>query len=106
MRILRVAVLAAALVGAGSIGATAAQYTIVLQQMKFGPVPATLHPGDIIVWRNDDILRHSATARDKSFDLRLAPGKKGTMTASKPGSFPFYCIYHATMRGVLKIAAK
>jgi plastocyanin len=103
MRILWVAVLAAALVAAGSIGATAAQYTIVLQQMKFGPVPATLHPGDTIVWQNDDILRHSATARDKSFDIDLPAKSSATMTVGAAGTVAFYCKFHPGMTGTLVI---
>ena len=43
--------------------AFAADYTIVIDKMKFGPVPAELHAGDTIIWQNNDIFRHSATAR-------------------------------------------
>jgi len=86
--------------------ALAAQYTIVLNHLKFGPVPTGLKVGDTIVWQNDDIFRHSATARDKSFDIDLHPNQSVTLAVQKPGSYAFYCIYHATMRGVLKVAAK
>ena len=86
--------------------ASAADHVVTMANMSYGRLPSDIKVGDTITWVNNDSVPHTVTARDKSFDLRLAPGKKGTMTASKPGSFPFYCIYHATMRGVLKVAAK
>ena len=48
-------------------------YTVTLNQMKFGPLPATLHVGDTIEWANNDIFLHSVTAKDKSFDVELKP---------------------------------
>lgn len=86
--------------------AMATNYVVTMANMSYGRLPANIKVGDTITWVNQDSVPHTVTARDKSFDLRLAPGKKGVITASKPGSFAFYCIYHATMRGVLKVAAK
>ncbi|HVY52244.1 MAG TPA: cupredoxin domain-containing protein [Devosia sp.] len=93
----------AMLLAAGTFGAAAAEYTIVIDKMKFGPVPPALHPGDTIVWRNDDILHHSATARDKSFDLDLPARSSATMTIGAAGEVPFYCKFHPGMTGTLVI---
>jgi len=95
----------AAMLGTPSV-AMATNYVVTMANMSYGRLPANIKVGDTITWVNQDSVPHTVTARDKSFDLRLAPGKKGVITASKPGSFAFYCIYHATMRGVLKVAAK
>ncbi|MFN3332437.1 MAG: hypothetical protein ACK47M_07995, partial [Caldilinea sp.] len=38
-----------------------------VKNMGFGPVPADLKVGDVVVWANDDIFRHTATASDRSF---------------------------------------
>lgn len=86
--------------------AQAAEYTVTMANMSYGRVPASLQVGDTITWVNKDSVPHTVTARDKSFDLRVAPGQSKTMTADKPGSFAFYCIYHAMMRGTLKVVAK
>lgn len=91
---------------AGAGPALAADHVVAIANMSYGRLPTDIKVGDTITWVNRDTVPHTVTARDKSFDLRLAPGRKGTITAGKPGSFPFYCIYHATMRGVLKVAAK
>jgi len=77
-------------------------YTVVVDKMKFGALPAVVHQGDIIVWDNRDMFRHSAT--DKGvFDIDLPAGKAVRMRVTKTGTFPFVCKYHPGMKGVLKV---
>jgi plastocyanin len=71
--------------------------------MKFGAMPAGLHAGDRIVWLNKDMFRHTATAKDGSFDVDLKPGAKGT-TVVKAGAILVTCRYHPGMRAMLKVA--
>jgi plastocyanin len=78
-------------------------YTVVIDKMKFGPLPPQLHKGDAIVWVNKDFLRHSATAADHSFDVDLMPGKAGKIVLPKSGAIAFVCRYHPGMRGVLQV---
>ncbi len=84
--------------------AHAEDYTIVIDKMKFGPLPATLHPGDTITWRNNDIFRHSATARDKSFDIDLPSKASVRMEITKPAKVDFFCKFHPGMKGTLVIS--
>ncbi|ODT72190.1 MAG: amicyanin [Pelagibacterium sp. SCN 63-23] len=84
--------------------AMAAEYTITIDRMAFGPVPADLRVGDVIVWRNDDMFRHTATARDDSFDLDIKAKSEARMTLESAGSFDFYCRLHPGMTGVLAVA--
>lgn len=79
-------------------------HTIVIDKMKFGPVPAGIHSGDTIVWVNRDFLKHTATARDKSFNLVLPPGGSGKTVVRHSGTIAFYCIYHPGMTGSLSVA--
>ena len=98
---------AIALVLGGLLGAApalATDYTVVIAKMKFGPVPAELHVGDNIIWQNDDVLRHTATARDKSFDVELPPGTSVKTALSKSGTIAFYCRFHPGMTGTLVVA--
>ena len=104
---LRTLALAAILAMGSAVAAApalAAEYTIVLNHMKFGPVPAGLHVGDTIIWQNDDIFRHSATARDKSFDVDLPPGAKVPLVLAASGNVDFFCKFHPGMTGTLVIA--
>jgi plastocyanin len=80
-------------------------YTVVIDKMKFGAVPANLRVGDRILWVNKDMFRHTATAKDKSFDLDLQPGASGTVIVRKPGAISVVCRYHPGMRAMLKVKA-
>ena len=79
-------------------------HIIIIDKMKFGPVPPGLHVGDTIVWRNRDMVRHTATASDKSFDVDLPAGVSGKTVLKKSGVIPFTCKFHPGMRGVLNVA--
>jgi len=83
--------------------AAAHTYTVVIDKMKFGPVPAGLRKGDSIVWVNRDFLRHTATAADRSFDVDLPAGAKATTVIGRSGAIPFVCRFHPGMRGVLQV---
>ena len=85
-----------------SASAVAANHEIIIAKMQFGAVPP-LHVGDVITWRNDDIFRHSATARDKSFDIDLPPKSQKSMTVKQAGKVDFYCRFHPMMTGTLDI---
>src|SRR5687767_12080873 len=60
-------------------------HTVVLAKMKFGPVPAGIRAGDTIVWVNRDPVKHTATARDRSFNVDLPPGKSGRTIVRRIG---------------------
>src|SRR5881397_2946234 len=77
--------------------AAARTYTVVLDKMKFGPLPSGLHKGDAIIWVNRDFLRHTATAADHSFDVDLPAGAKGRTMLTHSGAIPFACRFHPGM---------
>ena len=78
-------------------------FTIVVDKMKFGALPQGIHAGDLIVWDNRDMFRHSATAKG-AFDIDLPAGKVVKVRATKTGTFAFTCKYHPGMKGVLKVS--
>lgn len=86
--------------------ATAADSTVVMTSMSYGRMPAGLKVGDTITWTNRDTVIHSVTARDRSFDLKIPPGKSAKLTLQKAGTIAFFCTYHTAMRGTLTVAAK
>lgn len=93
----------ALLLVASAAAAAPHTYTIVVDKMKFGPLPAVLRKGDRIVWVNRDILRHSATAANHSFNVDLQPNAEAATVLTKTGAIPFACRYHPGMRGVLQV---
>lgn len=96
--------LSLALSPSGAAGAAPKVHTVVIDKLKFGPVPTGLHVGDTIRWVNKDLFRHTATARNGSFNVDLPAGASGTTKLTKPGTIAFFCRYHPAMTGQLAVS--
>lgn len=85
-----------------STTAEASGPTIVMADMSFGD-PITVAPGATITIKNDDSAEHSVTSQTEGiFDVHVDAGEQGTLTApTRPGEYPFYCVYHPSMKGTL-----
>lgn len=102
------AMIAASLVAAG-FAASAAQaapreHVVIMANMKFGKLPADAKVGDTILWVNRDTVPHTATARNKSFDVRTGAGQRARTKLTRAGVIPIYCIYHPAMRATLRVS--
>ena len=95
--------LAVLLLSSPAIAAAPRTHVVVIDKMKFGPVP-TVQPGDTIIWVNKDMFRHTATARNGSFNVDLPPNSRGKTVIRAKGTLPFYCKYHPAMTGTLKVS--
>ena len=78
-------------------------HVVVIDKMSFGVLPAGVRAGDQITWINKDMFRHTATARDGSFNVDLQPGARASVTIRKPGAISVICRYHPGMKAVLKV---
>jgi plastocyanin len=76
--------------------------TITMANMSFGD-PITVAPGATITLKNDDSAEHSVTSETEgTFDVHVDAGEQGTLTApTEPGEYPFYCVYHPSMKSTL-----
>lgn len=97
---LSAAVACALLSVAPPVPAAAATHVVVIDQMKYTPVPP-LKVGDTVVFENKDMFRHTVTASNNSFNLDLMPGAKGSLHINSAGHAAFYCKYHPGMRGTM-----
>lgn len=95
---LSAAVVGALLSVATPIPAAAATHVVVIDKMKYGPVPP-LKAGDTVVFVNKDMFRHTVTASNNSFNVDLMPRAKGSVHIKTAGHAVFYCKYHPGMRG-------
>jgi len=85
-------------------GSTATSVTIAIRGMQFVPETAEVAAGGTVTWKNEDLVEHTATASDKSFDSgKIKPGASWTYTAAKAGSVPYVCLLHPTMKGTLVV---
>ncbi len=96
-----VALLAAVLL-APAASAAPKTHQVVIDKMRFGPMPAGVRAGDTIVWTNRDIVRHTATARG-AFDVDLPAKAVGRSKLTKAGTVKVICKYHSGMTALLKV---
>jgi len=98
-----------ALAGVAALAATlpvrAATIEVTISKFAFSPAEITAKPGDVIEWTNKDAFAHTATAKDKSFDVSVPANGKGTLTVpDKAGAFDYFCRFHPMMKGKLTVA--
>jgi plastocyanin len=97
-----IAVVAGLLIGLAA-PAAAATITVTIDKVAYAPATITAHVGDTIEWHNVDLVAHTATARDKSFDVMILPNKTQKITVKKAGEFDLYCKFHPNMTGKLTV---
>lgn len=79
-------------------------HTVVIHNFAFQPPELTVNVGDTIVWKNTDIVSHTVTAADGSFDSdEIKPGKSWKLVAKKAGTFSYSCSPHPNMHGTLTV---
>src|SRR3974390_1313832 len=79
-------------------------FVIEIDKLAFGSAPTGLRVNDIVEWRNADIFRHTATARDESFDVDLPPEGRGQVVLKRAGQVEYFCRFHPGMKGRLEVA--
>jgi plastocyanin len=86
--------------------AAAAVVKVEMKGIGFSPAKVAAKVGDTIEWTNRDFVVHSATARDKSWDVDIQANKSGRTVMKKAGKIAYYCRYHPNMTGEIDVSAK
>lgn len=68
-------------------------------------VPVSVSPGAMITVENKDGEKHTVTADSAgAFDVEVdGDGSTSFKAPTAPGSYPFHCIFHSNMTGVLVV---
>jgi plastocyanin len=86
------------------LDAQAGTIQVTIQNLVFLPAEVSAKVGDTIEWVNKDAFVHTATARDKTFDVNIAANKTATLVMQKAGDIAYYCRFHPNMTGTLKVS--
>src|SRR5690242_12291550 len=84
--------------------AAAAVIEIKMAQVAYAPAQVAAHVGDTVEWTNDDIVAHTATARNGAWDVMIEPKAKASITLKSPGTIEYYCRLHPNMVGSIKVS--
>ena len=87
----------------GDNGRRTQQVTVPAED-RFTPFAVTIHAGDTVRWVNNDTDDHTVVS-DDAFDTAghqgtnrlLATGKSVSLRFSRPGTFVYYCRFHARL---------
>jgi plastocyanin len=86
--------------------AAAATDAIQIKDFLFVPDPVTVKAGVKIAVSNTDKAPHTVTevGGSPSFDSgTIKGGESGSVTFSKPGTYKYFCEFHATMKGTVTV---
>lgn len=87
----------------GQLAAQPAQ-TVEIKDVAFTPETLVVPAGTTVVWRNQDIVPHTATAQDATWDTdEIRGGTEKTHRFVAPGLYSYRCRYHPTMQGVIEV---
>jgi len=85
-------------------GASAEVIQIQMKQVAYAPAQVTAHIGDTIEWANDDIVAHTATARNGAWDVMVMPNNKASVVLKSAGTIDYYCRLHPNMVGSIAVS--
>jgi plastocyanin len=72
---------------------------------KYAPPSIEVKKGATVSFTNSDATPHTATSKAQgAFDSGdVTKGKPKKVTFTKAGTFAYYCVYHAYMKGTVKV---
>lgn len=80
---------------------TVATNTVTVSNFSFDPPSITVKANSEITFSNADSVGHTVTADNGKFDKELAAGKTATITIPEPGTYPYHCSVHPSMKGTI-----
>lgn len=90
----------ASIAPAASAGGSAA--TVTIKGFAFSPATVTIAKGKTVTFVNNDSTAHTISsgasrAKDGKFDTELSGGTETTITFDTPGTYDYFCNFHASM---------
>jgi plastocyanin len=83
-----------------SIAAGSPAEEVKIDNFSFTPATLTVKAGTQITWTNADDIPHTVVSDDQAFKSKvLDTDEKFMFTASKPGTYPYFCSIHPKMTG-------
>ena len=83
-----------------ALAASSPAVEVKIDNFSFTPATLSVKAGTQITWTNGDDIPHTVVSDDQSFKSKvLDTDEKFTFTASKPGTYTYFCSIHPKMTG-------
>ncbi|MEA2977072.1 MAG: hypothetical protein QOF19_2592 [Alphaproteobacteria bacterium] len=97
-------VAAVAILALTSSAATAGEVIQVkIKNLAFSPAQVTAHVGDSIEWVNEDFVGHTATGKNKEWDVNIPGNRSGRVVLDRAGKIDYFCRFHPAMIGTITV---
>ena len=74
-------------------------HTVIISEFEFSPAVLEVEAGDTVIWVNNDIVPHTATARDGSWDTGFIDSNESKQVLVQANqTLSYYCLYHPGMK--------
>ena len=77
--------------------------SVTIENFAFSPETITIKPGTTITWTNQDVAAHTVKFADEQSGS-LGQGSTFSKTFTAPGTYPYVCGIHSSMRGNVVVA--
>lgn len=102
-KVLLVLVLAGAAMAAATCRSSPRTHTVTIDSTRFQPSDLRVEAGDTIVWLNNDLFPHTATAAGRFDSGSIAPDGSWRYTVTDRGAIDYVCTFHPTMKGTIRV---
>lgn len=79
-------------------------FTVSIANFVYNPATVSVTRGDMVTFRNNDSVLHTATAVNGTFSSGIVdPGETWTLDTAQlaPGTYEYRCTFHTAMTGIL-----
>lgn len=94
---------AVALAAAACGGSRPTTHTVTIDSTRFQPSDLRVAAGDTIVWQNNDLFPHTATAQGRFDSGSIAQDRSWRYTVTERGVIDYICTFHPTMKGTIRV---
>jgi plastocyanin len=76
-----------------------------IHDLTFDPAAIEIPAGSTVTWTNSDSVPHTATAQDRAVlqSGTIHPGERYSQTFATPGTYDYFCEFHANMKGTIVV---
>jgi plastocyanin len=89
-------------VGCSSKAHVPEEHAVAIRAMQFDPAVVRARVGDMIVWTNEDIVPHTATAAGTFDSQQISSKQQWRYTVTHAGDIAYSCTFHPTMHGTIR----
>jgi plastocyanin len=90
----------------GQIDRDATGVSVALTEFCFDPLVVRVQPGQTVTWTNKDDVQHNVVGAAYKWGLMendLSLGDSASFSFSRPGTFPYVCMFHPGMVGAVVV---